>query len=92
MESYILFWLVYEWAFSGLKIDIMCLRILLYCGMLFLVLVCCVLFVFIMGMPVFFMGSLSCLCVYLGSYDYLFLLIPLFLWYELPIYIIYMLI
>lgn len=67
MESYILFWFVCEWAFPGLKIGILVGYVLMCCGVLFLGLVCSMWSVFIVGMPVFFMGSLSCLCVYLGS-------------------------
>ena len=35
-----------------------------------------------------FMGNLSCILDYLGNSAYLFLLNRLFLWYDLPIYII----
>ncbi len=37
---------------------------------------------------VFFVGNLSCLYVYLGSLDYLFFPVLLFLWYEFPIYLL----
>ena len=71
MESYILFWFVSEWGFLGLKIGICGRYVLWWRGLLFFVLVC-------YGCSVFFMGNFSCLCDYLGSYDYLFLLILLF--------------
>lgn len=52
--------------------------------------VCMMLFswVDVFWVQVFFVGNLSCLYVYLGSLDYLFFLILLFLWYEFPIYLI----
>ena len=92
MELYILFWLVCEWAFLVLKIGVLCPCVQRCQGVLFFVLGIVYGWELLWVCRSFFMGSLSCLYRYLGSQDYLFLLLLLFLWYELPIYIAHILI